>query len=268
MVAAVINGLTATTTTSSSTIMMAHTAAETTRRGSRSSSQQSEITAYYTANHDSPLIVLPRLGLFYLPIPPPPLLLTNDNSGSSGGGSKSSSSSGRAGYYAVRTRFGGGLSWLLEKSIMRGGDFRFEQQLPNNNNGGDGGVVAFMIMDYPLPVVVAHSAEGGGMPSLSCTVWNSIWYEFYAAVVVVQRHARRWLEMKRRRANTPSRAKMLLAFCNTDLAKTRLPLDIVDRIIEAYLLANNNNGRAPLSSIPRHIKTASYRTHRRTYYSE
>jgi hypothetical protein len=101
-------------------------------------------------------------------------------------------------------------------------------------------------------------------------VWNSIWYEFYAAVVVVQRHARRWLEMKRRRANTPSRAKMLLAFCDTDLAKTRLPLDIVDRIIEAYLLlASNNNGRAPLSSssIPRHIKTASYRTHR-TYYSE
>jgi len=237
---------------------MAHTA-ETIRGRASSSSQQSEITAYYTANHDSPLIVLPRLGLFYLPIPPLPLL-TNDNSGSK---SSSGGGGGRGGYYAVRTRFGGGLSWLLEKSIMRGGDFRFEQQLPNNNNNGDGGVVAFTIMDYPLPII----AGGGGMPSLSCTVWNSIWYEFYAAVVVVQRHARRWLEMKRRRANTPSRAKMLLAFCDTDLAKTRLPLDIVDRIIEAYLLlfANNNNGRAP--SIPRHIKTASYRTHR-TYYSE
>ena len=238
---------------------MAHTAVvETTRRGS---SQQSEITAYYTANHDSPLIVLPRLGLFYLP-------LRDGSSGGGGGGDD------RGGYYAVRTRFGGGLSWLLEKSIMRGGDFRFEHQLPNNNNhgdGGGGGIVAFMIMDYPLPVV--GPLEGGSsssMPSLSCTVWNSIWYEFYAAVVVVQRHARRWLEMKRRRANTPSRAKMLLAFCNTDLAKTRLPLDIVDRIVEAYLLLfANNNGRAPLSSsIPRHIKTASYRTHHhhhRTY---
>ena len=125
--------------------------------------------------------------------------------------------------------------------------------------------MAFMILDYPLPVV--GPLEGGSsssMPSLSCTVWNSIWYEFYAAVVVVQRHARRWLEMKRRRANTPSRAKMLLAFCNTDLAKTRLPLDVVDRIVEAYLFAdkNNNNGRASSSSIPRHIKTASYRTQR------
>ena len=125
--------------------------------------------------------------------------------------------------------------------------------------------MAFMIMDYPLPL---EGGSSSSMPSLSCTVWNSIWYEFYAAVVVVQRHARRWLEMKRRRANTPSRAKMLLAFCDTDLAKTRLPLDVVDRIVEAYLLLfANNNGRAPLSSsISRHIKTASYRTHR-TYYS-
>ena len=187
-----------------------------------STRQLGEITAYYTAFHgETPMVMLPSLGLFYL----------------------ADAATARrccccCGGYVIKTNYARGLAWILERTIIkRGGDFRFKQ-LPS-------GRVVFLILD------------SSGVVSFSTVVWHFEWQKVHHAIVVIQRLLRRLLlPTKSRKDNGFRRLHAAKAFADTDFASA-LPREITAEIMHAMFHPAAATSSSTLGLV-KSVQTASY----------